>query len=127
MGARVSCTFGRPAHEALGVEEYGVLAERAGLDAWEAEEGVGNLCCGFAGQAYALLSLYKRTGDKTWLHRAQAQAQRAARSTLEFAVGGVTDVVGRESLYKSELGVALLAAELERPEIAAMPFFEREA
>jgi eukaryotic-like serine/threonine-protein kinase len=115
------------AHEALGVEEYGVLAERAGHDAWEAEEGVGNLCCGFAGQAYALLSLYRRTDDKTWLHRAQAQAQRAARSTLEFAVGGVTDVVGRESLYKSELGVALLAAELERPEIAAMPFFEREA
>jgi len=31
-----------------------------------------------------------------------------------------------ESLYKGELGVAVLAAELEKPESAAMPLFERE-
>jgi hypothetical protein len=31
-----------------------------------------------------------------------------------------------ESLYKGELGVALLAAELEKPESAAMPLCEME-
>jgi serine/threonine protein kinase len=117
------------AHEMFGVEEYGMLAERAGLDAWESEGSIGSLCCGFAGQAYALLSLYKRTDDKTWLHRAQAQAQRAARSILETSPGGEgNELSGRvESLYKGGLGVAVLAADLERPQFAAMPFFEREA
>ena len=114
------------AHRMLRVEEYGVLAERAGLDAWESEDAIGSLCCGFAGQAYALLSLYKHTDDKTWLHRAQAQAQKAARSFLERSPGGEGNEPGgqAESLYKGKLGVAVLAAELERPEFAAMPFFE---
>jgi hypothetical protein len=110
----------------LRIEEYGTLAERAGFDAWESEGQIGNLCCGFAGQAYALLNLYKHTDDKAWLHRAQGQAQRAARSILETPAGNELGLQP-ESLYKGELGVAVLAAELERPEFAAMPFFEREA
>jgi hypothetical protein len=31
------------------------------------------------------------------------------------------------SLYKGDIGVAVLVAELERPESSAMPFFEDEA
>lgn len=114
------------AHRMLGKAEYGALAEKAGLDAWESEGSIGNLCCGYAGQAYALLNLYKHTGVKGWLHRAQALAQRAALSTLEMPhVGDYKELALRpESLYKGELGVAVLAAELERPEFAAMPFFE---
>ena len=103
-----------------------MLAERAGLDAWESESAIGSLCCGFAGQAYALLNLYKRTDDKTWRHRAQAQAQRAARSMLATSPGGESNE-RMDSLYKGGLGVAVLAADLERPQFAAMPFFEREA
>ena len=114
------------AHQMLGAEEYGVLAERVGLDAWESENSIGSLCCGFAGQAYALLNLYKRTDDKTWLHRAQTQAQRAARSMLAASPGGESNE-RMDSLYKGGLGVAVLAADLEKPEFAAMPFFEREA
>jgi hypothetical protein len=93
------------------------------------ERQIGNLCCGFGGQAYALLNLYKHTGDKAWLHRAQAQAQRAARSILEMpGEGDYKELAVRaESLYKGELGVAVLAAELDRPEFSAMPFFEGEA
>ncbi|MDE3178514.1 MAG: protein kinase [Acidobacteriota bacterium] len=114
------------AHRMLGRAEYGALAEKAGLDASESEGPTGNLCCGYAGQAYALLNLYKHTGGKVWLHRAQALAQRAARSILEMPrVGDFLELALRpESLYKGELGVAVLAAELERPEFAAMPFFE---
>ena len=32
-----------------------------------------------------------------------------------------------ESLYKGELGIAVLAADLERPEQACMPLFEIES
>ena len=55
------------AHKMLGKAEYGVLAEQAGLDAWESDGQIGNLCCGYGGQAYALLNLYKHTGDQRWL------------------------------------------------------------
>jgi eukaryotic-like serine/threonine-protein kinase len=116
------------AHQMLGKAAHGALAEKAGFDAWESEGKIGNLCCGFAGQAYALLNLYKHTGDKEWLHRAQAQAQRAARSIMELPGGDYSELTLRaESLYKGELGVAVLAAEFERPEFATMPFFEKEA
>jgi serine/threonine-protein kinase len=116
------------AHKMLGKPEYGILAEQAGLDAWESDGQIGNLCCGYAGQAYALLNLYKHTGDKSWLHGAQVQTQRAARSVMEMpAIEAYRELTSRtESLYKGELGVAILAAELERPEWAAMPMFERE-
>jgi serine/threonine-protein kinase len=116
------------AHRMLGKPEYGSLAEQAGLDAWESDGQIGNLCCGYGGQAYALLNLYKHTGDKVWLHAAQNQAQRAARSILDMpSTGGYQELATRaESLYKGELGVALLAAELEKPQTAAMPLFESE-
>ena len=109
--------------------EYGKLAEETGLQAWEAKGEIGNLCCGFAGQAYALLNLYKHTGDKRWLHRAQAQAQLAAHSIRDMPAGAAYQELAMrpESLYKGELGVAVLAAELERPALATMPFYERES
>ena len=117
------------AHKALGRAEYGALAEQAGFDAWEAESQIGNLCCGFAGQAYALLNLYKHTGDKGWLHGAQTQAQQAALMIADMPRNEAFQelAIRAESLYKGEMGVAVLAAELERPETAAMPLFEREA
>lgn len=116
------------AHRTLRRAEYGILAEEAGFDTWESEGQIGSLCCGYAGQAYALLNLYKHTGDKAWLHRAQALAQRGARSILQMPGGSAYQelMTRTESLYKGELGVAVLAAELERPEFAAMPFFETE-
>jgi serine/threonine-protein kinase len=75
-----------------------------------------------------LLNLYKHTGDQRWLHAAQTQTQRAARSIIEMPANeSYQELANRaESLYKGELGVALLAAELEKPESAVMPLFERE-
>jgi hypothetical protein len=35
-------------------------------------------------------------------------------------------VLRADSLYKGEVGIALLAADLEQPEFAAMPFFASE-
>jgi serine/threonine protein kinase len=116
------------AHEMIGRAEFARLAEGAAFDCWESESQIGNLCCGFGGQAYALLNMYKHSGDAAWLYRAQALTQRAARSIREMPPGeGFQDLVLRsDSLYKGELGVALLAEELNRPEFAAMPFFELE-
>jgi serine/threonine-protein kinase len=115
------------AHQILKDERYLRLAEKAAWHAWQSEAQIGNLCCGFAGQAYALLNLYKHAGEKAWLHRAQAQARRAARAIREMPPGSGNDplILRAESLYKGELGVAILAAELAQPEFAAMPFFER--
>jgi len=116
------------AHNMVGRPEYSRLAEGAAFDAWESESPLGNLCCGYGGQAYALLNMYKHSGDPAWLYRAQALAQHAARAILDMPRGETfQDLVLRaDSLYKGELGIALLAEELNRPQYAAMPFFELE-
>ena len=103
----------------LDEEAYLELAERAAWSAWEHPAGGDDLCCGLAGRAYGLLSFYNCTGERPWLRRAQVLAERA--------VGGIERSARvRDGLYNGPLGVALLAADLERPELAAMPFFESE-
>jgi len=116
------------AHRMLGNSKHGVLADRAGFDVAESKGPIGNLCCGYAGQAYALLSLYKHTLDRSWLTRAQHQAQLAAQAMLDFAAAGIDPelTLRTESLYYGELGIATLASDLQNPEFAAMPFFESE-
>jgi hypothetical protein len=109
------------AHRMLGEGRYLELAEGAAWDAWEAPGDNGTLCCGLAGRAYALLHLHKhggpRHGGGEWLIRARELADRAA--VVIGRTAGTPD-----SLYKGALGVAILAADLARPEGAAFPFFE---
>jgi eukaryotic-like serine/threonine-protein kinase len=93
------------------------LAVGAGEDAWAAHDGVGQLCCGLAGRGYALLNLARATGDERWRGRAHALAARGVRH-------GKTHGEHPHSLYKGQLGLAALAADLERPDEARMPFFE---
>jgi eukaryotic-like serine/threonine-protein kinase len=107
------------AHRMLGDPDYLALAEGAAWNAWEAPDGNGTLCCGLAGRAYALLNLHRHGGGTEWLDRARDLAKRAA-ITIE------RDRETPHSLYKGVVGVALLAADLARPEAAAMPFFEEE-
>ena len=73
---------------------------------------------------YALLNLYRYTGEGEWLDRAKDLATRAVFTASDPS--SWPDSRYAESLYKGELGVALLAEELNRPEFAAMPFFELE-
>jgi lantibiotic modifying enzyme len=65
------------------------------------------LCHGTGGNAYALLALWRRTGDDVWLERARAFAQHAARQVEERAerLGH-----GRHSLFTGDEGVALCLA-----------------
>ncbi|MGO9822276.1 MAG: lanthionine synthetase LanC family protein, partial [Solirubrobacteraceae bacterium] len=101
-------------------DAYALLAERA-AQLLDAGVGVSSLCCGSAGIAYAALSQYRATRDERW----RAGALRIAEHSAEHdAIAG--DAASPLSLYKGYAGLALLAAELERPERAAMPLFEPE-
>ena len=107
------------AHRTFGDETYARWARMAAWSAYEGPPAPGDLCCGYAGRAYALLTLHRHTGDRRWLARARSLAGRAATSVR-------ADSLRRDSLYKGEVGVALLAADLEAPEYARMPLFEAE-
>ena len=107
------------AHRTLGAETYARWGQMAAWSAYEGPPAPGDLCCGFAGRAYALLALHRHAGEREWLPRARSLAGRAA-------TGVRADSMRRDSLYKGEVGVALLAADLETPEYACMPLFEPE-
>ena len=117
------------AHTAFRDQQWADLAERAAWDAY-LTPAIGQLCCGLAGQAYALLELYRHTGERRWLTAATELAACAAVGvTASVAAGMAADVAAGAggyipgSLHKGELGIAVLAADLTRPEIASMPFF----
>ncbi len=117
------------AHQLFPEAGYLEIAEKAAWNAWEyREKDNASLCCGLPGQAYALLSLYRQNGQAVWMERARELADRAAmgwqtsRETTAFERSAARP----ESLYKGELGVAVLAADLVHPEYAAMPLYESE-
>lgn len=116
------------AHSMFGDELYGRLAEQAAWHAWEAGGVVSSLCCGLAGQSYGLLNLYKHTGERAWLTRAQEFTHLAVRKRGGAVHYGLAQRMALdaqcESLYHGDLGLAILIAELARPEDARMPFFE---
>lgn len=107
------------AHQIFGGVRYRELAEGAAWNAWEAPDLHGTLCCGLAGRAYALLNLWKHGGGEEWLARARDLAAQAAQFIERTAEAA-------DSLYKGAVGVAVLAADLARPEGAVLPFFEEE-
>jgi eukaryotic-like serine/threonine-protein kinase len=107
------------AHRVFGRAQYLDLAKKSGWNAWEDPNPIGDLCCGLGGRAYALLNLYKHTGELAWLDRARSLAARAPAGIQTWSLLD-------DSLYKGAIGIALLAADLDRPETACMPFFEPE-
>ena len=106
------------AHRRFHHDSYRVLAERAAWYAWEQSIDFDSLCCGLAGNAYALLNLYRYTREEVWLERARQLTDRAVAMTRASEMPN--------SLYKGTLGVAVLAADILVPEQAAMPMFEAE-
>jgi serine/threonine-protein kinase len=100
---------------------YDDLAGRAAWSTWEhASDAIANICCGLGGLAYALLARYRATGDTAWYRRAASLASRAAR------VSATDPPPHPDSLYHGTAGIALLVADLERPQTAGMPFFGSE-
>lgn len=101
------------------------LAEGAAWDTWDTPSPASTLCCGTAGQAYALLNLYRYTGERVWLRRAQDLAQRSADAPWE-PDHTTTEEFRPVSLYKGNSGIAVLELDLECPQEARMPIFERD-
>lgn len=93
------------------------FAEDCAQDAVSAGGDLAGLCCGRAGQGFAALTLYRATGERRWLTAAHNVAADAARTAA-------SDVAPADQLFAGELGVALLAAELEDPDHSAMPVYE---
>lgn len=117
------------AHKLLGDANYLSWAEGAAWNAGEVPSPIGNLCCGMAGQAYTLLNLYKHTGESAWLLRARDAMRHAAVVSAEASQRPDYKqfALCPHSLYKGDLGIVLLAADMERPEHACMPLFEIES
>lgn len=90
-------------------DAWSELLLAAGRLVWEAGplRDAPGLCHGTAGNGYALLSLWRRTGDEQWLERARAFAKHAAAQVEERAarLGH-----GRHSLFTGDEGVALCLA-----------------
>jgi hypothetical protein len=90
-------------------DAHGALLDAAGELVWEAGPCSlsAGLCHGTAGNGFAFLALFSRTGDERWLHRARAFAAHAIAQVPRLrAVTGH----GRYTLFTGDLGVALLAA-----------------
>jgi serine/threonine-protein kinase len=107
------------AHQLTGDDAHARLAQAAAWTAYEDPADTGDLCCGLAGRAYALLNLYRHGAGDAWLARARHLADRAALSVRREALR-------RDSLYNGEVGVALLAADLDDPLHSCLPLYEGE-
>lgn len=107
------------AHQLLKNHLYLDLATKTAHNVREDLGTTANLCCGFTGAAYALLNIYKHTGDRQWYDAAKTMTIRALqdKSPSQFS---------EYSLYKGKLGITLLTFDLAYPELSAMPLLERE-
>ena len=90
-------------------EEWSELLLAAGRLVWDAgpiRDDPG-LCHGTAGNAYALLALWRRTDDELWLARARAFAHHAAQQVEHRAAQRGH---GHHSLFTGDEGVAMCLA-----------------
>jgi eukaryotic-like serine/threonine-protein kinase len=88
-----------------GDRRYDALGVAAAEHCWSSPTAVGTLCCGSAGQAYAMLVAHRLTGDDTWFRRARQLARQSVAT-----VGTKWSIPN--SLYKGDVGIALLAHDL---------------
>jgi serine/threonine-protein kinase len=91
-------------------------AERFGRSALDTTNELGSLCCGTAGVGFAALALFRNTGHRDWRESATQLLARAERGRFPQSK--------EHSLYKGELGAALLAVELEAHQDSAFPLFD---
>ena len=95
---------------APGDDEHGRLLRAGGELTWRAgplSKGA-NLCHGTAGNGYAFLALFERTGDELWLERARAFAMH---SIVQVAQARTEFGRGRYTLWTGDPGTALYLAD----------------
>ncbi|MRD48257.1 lanthionine synthetase [Caenimonas koreensis DSM 17982] len=89
--------------------EWDAMLTQAAELTWRAgplSKGAG-LCHGTAGNGYALLKLWARTGDAIWLDRARAFAMHAIE---QVEAGRIKHGQGWHTLWTGDLGVAMFLA-----------------
>jgi hypothetical protein len=96
------------------------LTWRAGPHALEKGPSI---CHGTAGNGYAFLKTFERTGDELWLERARRFAVHALGQVARLRAERGR---GRYSLWTGDLGVALYAADCLEGR-SRYPFFEVES
>jgi Lanthionine synthetase C-like protein len=79
-----------------------------------------SICHGTAGNGYAFLKAYARTGDERWLGRARRFAVHALDQVRRLRADRGR---GRYSLWTGDLGVAIYVADCLEGR-AAYPFFD---
>jgi Lanthionine synthetase C-like protein len=97
------------AHLGIRDDAHGALMDSGGELVWQAGPRSRNagLCHGTAGNGFAFLALFSRSGDEQWLERARAFAMHSiAQAPRLHALTGH----GRYTLFTGDLGAALLAA-----------------
>jgi hypothetical protein len=95
---------------APGDDEHGRLLRAGGELTWRAgplSKGA-NLCHGTAGNGYAFLALFERTGEELWLERARAFAMH---SVVQVTRARTEHGRGRHTLWTGDLGTALYLAD----------------
>jgi len=98
VSALARAPFSTPALERL-LHDAGTLIWRAGPLAKGS-----NFCHGTGGNAYSLLHLHKRTGERLWLERARAFAMEAI---AQWRTARSEHGRGRYSLWTGDIGLAL--------------------
>lgn len=107
------------AAEVLESDRWIGLARGAAWNSWESAQRESSLCCGLVGRAYAMLRLYRATGEQEWIGRARDLAETAARA-------GRFDHDRPWGLFRGPLGLAVLAADLRHPDGTWFPFMDDE-
>lgn len=96
-------------------DEFGALLAAGGEFTWRVGPNTRNagLCHGTAGNGFAFLTLFERTGDERWLDRARAFATHALAQVDRFRAATGQ---GRYSLFTGDIGAALFAAACLEPD-----------
>lgn len=98
-------------------ERFLLLAEKTAQPLFRSQQEIAHLCCGLAGQSYAFLRLCRLTGKELYWKKI-GQLKHRIFNNLS------SPELRNNSLYKGEVGIAVLLCELTRPELARMPLFE---
>jgi serine/threonine-protein kinase len=107
---------------ATGDRTFWRLAEGAARDCLSDAAGSFNLCCGLTGRAYSLLVLARESRDPKWRDRARELGSLALRSRRAGIDGDASGYP--HSLFRGDLGLAMLLVELDGPEDVGFPFVE---
>lgn len=92
-----------------GDDRHGALLDAGGELVWRAGPLAANagLCHGTAGNGFAFLALFARTGEERWLERARRFSMHAIAQVARFRAAAGR---GRYTFFTGDIGAALLAA-----------------